>query len=89
MINWHIDNGTQLSETINEFLATRKAELEAQIEAREKLLKARKKVDDTLVEPAQYRWLEPEVLEQAFKERFELPDCNAGIVIDDLSCEFW
>ena len=89
VINWHISNGTQLSETINEYLAQRQEELNVQMEAREKLLKQRKKFDDALVEPAQYRWLEPDVLEQAFKERFELPDCNAGVVIDDLKCEFW
>lgn len=53
------------------------------------MIKSRKKFDDTPINEASYKWLEPEMLEQAFKERFEHPDCNAGVVIDDLRCDYY
>jgi hypothetical protein len=90
VVNYHFENETELGRSITEFLAEKQIQLEAAIVDREKLIKTRKiKADENLINEASYKWLEPEVLQEAWMERFKHEDCNAGVIFDDLRSSYY
>jgi hypothetical protein len=57
------------------------------MQEREKTRKRRKPEEDNFDERV-YRYLPNDILKQAIQQRLEEPDCNAGVVFDDLVSEF-
>ena len=61
---------------------------EKDLQEREKLKKARKKVDEAPFDEKVYKHIPVELFEKAVNERIRFSDCNAGAVFDDLKCDY-
>jgi len=57
----------------------------------EKRKKAKKKAkdDEPDINPAEFKYLEEELLRKMLKERLAQEDCNAGAIFDCLESEYW
>jgi Flagellar-associated PapD-like len=88
ILEWHIQQNTQIGDEIQKFLALQAERKEKDIQEREKLKKARKKVDDIPFDEKIYKHIPIELFEKAIKERIKSTDCNAGAIIDDLKCDY-
>lgn len=57
----------------------------------EKRKKAKKKAkdDEPDLNPAEFKYLEEELLRKMLKERLSQEDCNAGAIFDCLESEYW
>lgn len=88
IVDWHLQQSTQTGEEIQKYLLAQSEKKEKDLQEREKLKKARKKVEETPFDEKIYRYLPAELFEKAVGERIKSPDCNAGVIIDDLRCEY-
>ena len=88
VVDWHLSNTTEIGEEIGKVLASLAEKREKDQQEREKLKKARKKVEEVPIDERIYRYLPVELFEKALNERIHSPDCNAGVVIDDLKCDY-
>ena len=88
IIDWHIQQASQTGEEIQKFLLIQAEKKEKDLQEREKLKKARKKVEDIPFDEKVYKHIPLELFEKAISERIKCNDCNAGAVIDDLRCDY-
>lgn len=88
-IEWHINNNTPLNEKIQARLTALSAEREQVIAEREKVKKGRKKMEEEPLNEALFRQLGEDIWVEAIRTRVLQTDCNAGVVVDGLSSNYY
>ena len=94
LLEWHKAQGNEIATTIEEWFVTKEQELEETLAEREKMKKKLKKKYDEweqenpLLED-DYKFLPHELLDQLLKERLAHPDCNAGVVFDNIESRLY
>ena len=88
VIEWHMQQSTETGEEIQKFLAVQADKKEKDLQEREKLKKARKKVEELPFDEKVYKHIPLDLFEKAISERICIGDCNAGVIVDDLRCEY-
>lgn len=89
IIEWHFMQGGFFAEEIQKYLDEMKLKKEKDLQEREKAKKGRRKVEELPFDDKIYNYLPIDMLKRLVEERIRYQDCNAGIIIDDLQCDYY
>ena len=86
LLEWNRQNKTEISEKANEYLEERNKVYEQVLVDYEKAKKKKKKGEEDIPpNPDEYEYLTEEILIGMIQERIRSPDCNAGVIFDNLT----
>lgn len=95
LVEWNRDNQTEAWLMMEQYQASKQNEIKVVEAEREKLLKKAGKKSKELEDkwgaiPLHlYQYVSEELLKKLIQCRMAHPDCNAGVMFDNLVCEYW
>jgi len=86
LLEWNRQNKTAVAEKANEFLEEKRKAFEVALTEYEKNKKKKKKGEEDIPpNPEEYEFLPEDILVPLLEERLKSPDCNAGVIFDNLA----
>lgn len=95
LYDYCVKRGLPVGEKAAKFLEARQEDLAKALEEQEKNKKAKGKKpppkgqEEPEVNPADYKYLSKEILQEMIQQRVKEEDCNAGVVFDNLEATQW
>lgn len=91
LFDWVMKRNSPVAEEINRHFEEQMQEYERQVAEKEKSKKGKKKgkEEEPELNPDDFKKLTVEILSKMVAERVAQEDCNAGVIFDNLTSQYW
>ena len=90
ILDWNIERETEAAAKAKKYLEEKNTEYELLVAEREKNKKKRKKgEEEPEIRKEDFEYLPEEILIELLEERVNIPECNAGVIFDNLSAKLY